>query len=131
VQVHTGIRVPGTNTDHAHLSTPENERETDRRCNQAAEANCSTYIQPLELVASLPLWERYETASSFANCTYHQIATRFPDIPNGVLPTLVFRDGTLVFTPRPDMSDARNFSPPPPIKPLVPLDQPRPRRSSR
>jgi len=92
-------------------------------CNQAAKANCSTYIEPLELVASLSLWERYETASSFANCTYHQIATRFPDIPNGVLPTLVFRDRTLVFTPRPDMSDARNFSPPPPIKPLVPLDQ--------
>jgi len=87
---------------------------------QAAKANCSTYIEPLELVASFPPWEQYEAASSFANCTYHQIATRFPDMPDGV-PTLVFRGGTLVFTPRPNMSDARNFLPPPPIK--RPLDQ--------
>ncbi|KAM7212444.1 hypothetical protein V8F06_012170, partial [Rhypophila decipiens] len=78
--------------------------------------NCSHYISPLEQSIALPPWDRSESIASFVNCTSHEIASRFADFPDGTS-TLVFHGGTLFFTPKPNMSDARAFSPPAPVDP--------------
>lgn len=82
---------------------------------QAIEANCSSYINVLESSSGFPLWERWQSSDRFSNCTYREIATRFPDVPNG-LSQLVFRQGKFEFISQPDMTDARRY------KTLAPLE---------
>lgn len=82
---------------------------------QAIETNCSAYINVLESSSGFPLWERWQSSDRFSNCTYHEIATRFPDVPNS-LPQLVFRQGKFEFISQPDMADARRYMPLPPLE---------------
>lgn len=84
-------------------------------CSQAIEANCSSYINVLESSSGFPLWERWQSSDRFSNCTYHEIATRFPDVPNS-LPQLVFCQGKFEFISQPDMADARRYMPLPPLE---------------
>ncbi|KAK1830934.1 hypothetical protein QBC39DRAFT_353001 [Podospora conica] len=82
---------------------------------KAIEANCSAYIDVLESTSIFPQWERWQSSERFSNCTFHEIATLFADVPDG-LSELAFREGKFVFIAQPNMTDGRRYKPLPPLE---------------
>ncbi|KAK3939302.1 hypothetical protein QBC46DRAFT_342632 [Diplogelasinospora grovesii] len=113
--------VPGSNPSVANATTAVNNAVcnfTQEYTVKAIKANCSAYIEPLESVAAFPPTERWAVSDGFVNCTYHELATQFPDMPPGN-PAFAFRDGQLIVTKKPNIDDARRYGPPPPLKPAA------------
>ncbi|PKS08380.1 hypothetical protein jhhlp_005324 [Lomentospora prolificans] len=77
--------------------------------------NCSAFIESLETSrwAVLP-WERWQVANQFANCTYHELFTEYPDAPDGAN-VLVWEDQKFSFSPRPEAERAKNYGPGDPL----------------